>query len=219
MRSLLALSTALGLILPIPRMARAQVAAPPARVGQIALLRGSVSFSGAGTGGWAAAQLNYPVIAGDALYTQPGAEAAIALDWSRITLAGRTEFAVSSLDERTLRATESQGEIYLDLRYLPRGDRFVIATPRGTVTISRDGRYDIIAGDQNSPTEVTALSGLATVNGQDVALTVRQGETAVLDGADPVSASLGGARRDAFMDRMERAYLPARPAYAPPVVD
>ncbi len=231
MRYILAFSAATGVALAaINAAAQSADSAPPARVGQIALLRGGVSFNAQGSdsqaadgqaaenqgsGGWAAAQLNYPVTTGDALYTQPDAEAAIAVDWSRITLSGGTEFAITVLDDRTLQATEAQGEIYLDLRYLPQGDQFNITTPRGTVTIARGGRYDIIAGDQNTPTQVTVLAGSASVNGQNVAISVGQGETAALNGDNPVTASLGGARSDRFMASLARAAVQPPPSYVP----
>ena len=199
--------------------------APPSRVGQIALLRGGVSFNAQGvgtegtdnqgTGGWTAAQLNYPVTTGDTLYTQPDAAAAIAVDWSRITLAGGTEFAVTTLSNRTLQATEAQGEVYLDLRYLPRGDQFIITTPRGTVTIAHGGRYDIIAGDQATPTRITVIAGFASVTGQNVAVSVGPGETAALNGANPVTVSLGGAHVDRFMASLRREAAQAPPSYVP----
>jgi hypothetical protein len=202
--------------------------APPSRVGQVALLRGGVSFNAQGaketgeqgtgeqgTGGWTAAQLNYPVTTGDTLYTQPDAEAAIAVDWSQITLSGGTEFAVTSLGNRTVQATEAQGEVYLDLRYLPKGNQFIITTPRGTVTIGRGGRYDIIAGDQNTPTRITVMAGFASVNGQNVAVSVGPGEAAVLNGDNPVTVSLGGAQSDRFMARLRRAAVQAPPSYVP----
>ncbi|HEX7390723.1 MAG TPA: DUF6600 domain-containing protein [Acidiphilium sp.] len=219
-RFILAFSTAIGLALPALRTARAQTeTAPPDRVGQIAAIDGPVSFDGSATGGWTQAALNYPVISGDALYTQPNAQAAIAIDWSRVTLAGGTEFQVTSIDPNTVQAALSQGEVFLDLRDLAPGASYVVTTPRGAVTITRNGRYDILAGDQNDPTMVTVINGAAVMQGQDVSLDIGPGETATLSGANPVNASLGGAQRDPFTMRMLEVRQAPPPAYIPPVVN
>lgn len=219
-RFVLAFTTAIGLILPALQAAHAQTAsAPPGRVGQIAQLNGSVSFDGSATGGWTQAALNYPVTGGDALYTQPNAQAAIAIDWSRITLNGATELQVTSIGPRTVEAALPQGEAFLDLRYLAPGASYVITTPRGTVNITRNGRYDILAGDQNTPTMVTVINGAAQLQGQDVSLNIGPGETATLQGANPVTAALGGAERDPFTMRMMAVRYAAPPSYVPPVVD
>ncbi|MDD2878250.1 MAG: hypothetical protein PHT60_08725 [Acidiphilium sp.] len=220
-RLALALTTALGTILPAIPTAQAQDAssAPPERVGQIALVQGSVSFDTNGASQWTAAALNYPVTSGDALYTQPDAEAAVAIDWSRITLNDATELQITNIGPHTVDAALSQGEAYLDLRYLAPGDSYAITTPRGTVNITQNGRYDILAGDQNAPTMVTVIDGAAQLQGQDVSLDIASGETATLQGADPVNASLGAGQRDPFVDRMLAVHYTAAPSYVPPVVN
>ena len=91
-RRLLAGTTALSMLLPaISASAQDDTSTPPTRAGQIAQISGGGSFEGSGSGGWAAAQLNYPVSGDDSIYTQPTGQAAIALDSSRIALAGDDE--------------------------------------------------------------------------------------------------------------------------------
>ncbi|HQU01128.1 MAG TPA: hypothetical protein PLI12_01625 [Acetobacteraceae bacterium] len=219
-RLFLALTTAL--VTAAGPFARAQEAdnapAPPSRVGQIAQVQGGVSFNGGGTDGWTAASLDSPVSTGDSLYTQPDASTNMTVDSSRIALAGGTELQITQLDDSTLAATESQGEAWLDLRYLQAGQQFIIATPRGNVTITRAGRYDLIAGDANTPTQVTVLYGAASIANSDEQLNIAAGQTATLSGSAPVSASVGGAIRDGFIDQQIAAAEPAPPSYAPPAV-
>ncbi|HQT86588.1 MAG: hypothetical protein B7Z58_16040 [Acidiphilium sp. 37-64-53] len=221
-RVVLALTTAIGTVLQGVPLAQAQDAAtatPPERVGQIALVQGSVSFDSAGASQWSAAALNYPVTSGDALYTQPGAEAAVAIDWSRMTLNEATELQVTTIGPQVVDAALSQGEVYVDVRNLAPGASYAITTPRGTVTIARDGQYDIVAGDQTAPTTVTVISGAAQLQGQNVSLDIAPGETATLQGADPVTAALGAGQRDPFVVRLLAVRYAPAPAYVPPVVN
>ena len=221
LRRMLAVTTALSVAAPyLPAQAQdAGAAAPPARVGAIATINGGVSYNGAGSNNqWIAATPNYPLSAGDAVFTQAGAQAGLALDDSRITLAASTELQVTGLNASTLAATESQGEVFLAVNYLAPGQRYVITTPRGAVTISQNGNYDIAAGDQNDPTVVTVLAGAASVSAPGLTLQVAAGQAGVLSGADQTIAQLGTAQRDAFTDQMLAEIPPPPPDYAPPVV-
>jgi hypothetical protein len=220
MRRMLTLTTALSMALPaLPPPASAQEAAPPARVGQIAALTGSVSFNGAGSGGWAAASLNYPVSDGDSLYTQNNAQAAIALDASKITLAGNTELQITRLDQNSLAATESQGEVFLAVNDLQPGQSFSIATPRGTASINQNGEYDLAAGDTSAPTIITVFQGAATITAPGATLQVPPGQAGVLSGTDQTTAQLGQAEPDAFATAMLAQAAPPPPPYVPPVAE
>jgi hypothetical protein len=221
-KQMLAVTTAFSLGLPIlPAAAQddTSTATPPARVGEIAAVTGSVNFNGAGSNGqWVAATANYPLTTGDSVFTQPDAQATLAVDSSQLTLSGNTELQVTSLDNNTLAATASQGETFLAINYLQPGQSFDITTPRGTVTISQNGNYDIAAGDTNDPTVVTVLAGAATVTDPGATLQVAAGQEAVLTGTDQTTAQLGDAQRDAFINAMLAEQAPPPPAYAPPVV-
>jgi hypothetical protein len=218
-RRLLAATTALAIVLP-PWLAVAQddAATPAARVGDIAGISGDVSFSGAGTGGWAQAEPNYPVSSGDVVYTQPDGQAVLALDASTITLAGSTELQINGLTDSTLGATAAQGEVFLDIENLPPGETYSIATPRGTATIAQDGKYDIAAGDQATPTVVSVFAGAATVTAAGATVEITAGQAAALTGTDQIAASLGQAQPDAFAQAALARAVPPPPEDAPPVV-
>jgi hypothetical protein len=220
LRRMLTLTTAVSMALPVlPPPALAQEAAPPARVGQIAAITGSVSFNGSGSGGWAAASLNYPVADGDSLYTQNNAQAAIALDASKITLAGNTELQITQLDENDFAATASQGEVFLAVNNLQPGQNFTIATPRGTASITQNGAYDFSAGDTSSPTVITVFRGAATITAPGATLNVPQGQAGVLSGTDQTTAQLGQAEPDSFASAMLAQAAPPPPPYVPPVAE
>ncbi|BAJ82310.1 hypothetical protein ACMV_29630 [Acidiphilium multivorum AIU301] len=198
--------------------ARAQAnGAPPARVGQIARIEGAVSFARAG-GEWEPATPNYPLIGGDTLYAEPGAEAALTFGWSRITLAGGTEFGIAALGEDSATLDVPRGEAFLDLRYLAPGETWRIRTPRGVVTIGQDGRYAISAGDAAAPTRIGVIDGAAEVTGDGGSLRLGPGETARLAGATPVRAMRGPLETDPFIERMLAEAAPPAPPGAPAVV-
>ncbi len=219
LRRILSLTTAIGMVLPSLQPALAQEAAPPARVGQIAAISGSVSFNGSGSGGWAAASLNYPVSDGDSLYTQDAAQATIALDASKITLAGNTELQITQLDQNDFAATESQGEVFLSVTDLQPGQSFTVTTPRGTASITQNGEYDLAAGDTGAPSVITVFQGAATVTAPGATLQVPPGQAAVLSGTDQTTAQLGQAEPDAFANAMLAQAAPPPPPYVPPVAE
>jgi hypothetical protein len=216
-RALLSFTTSLSLILPLTAQAQ-DAGSPPSRVGQIAYISGQVSFNGSGSGGWAQAALNYPVAVGDSLYTQDGAQAVIALNASKISLNSDTELQITQLDDSAMAATASQGETYFAIDDLEPGQTFAISTPRGTVTISQDGQYDVIAGDANTPTIITALSGAASVTAPGVAVQVQPGQEAVLSGDSQTTAQLGQAQPDEFARHLYAQNTAPPPSYAPPIV-
>ncbi|HUZ64318.1 MAG TPA: DUF6600 domain-containing protein [Acetobacteraceae bacterium] len=206
-----------------PPAAPAQPAAgdPPARVGWLTQLSGTVSFHASGQNQWVPATPNYPVSTGDAVWTQPNSGASVIVDASRVALAGTTELDVTQLDTQTMSATLSQGEAYLQVRDLQQGQSFVIQTPRGTAQIATPGRYEINAGDTSTPTTITVLDGAVQWSAPNTVLQVAAGQTAVLQGQDPVTASIGPAQNDAFLAQMvaQAAPPPAPAAVAlPPVV-
>ena len=187
----------------------------PTRVGQITAVSGSVSYNGAGSGGqWIAATPNYPVTNGDALFTQAGAEAAIVLDASRLTLGANTELQITALDDTHFTATESQGEVFLSLSDLQPGQIFTVNTPRGAVTMAQDGAYDIAAGDAETPTIVAVLAGAASAG----PLHIAAGQEGVLSGTSQTMAQLEPLQRDAFEDHVMAEMMPPPPPYAPPPV-
>lgn len=213
-RRLATVTTALCLTLPV--LARAQDAStPPARVGQLANIHGNVSFNGAGSNGqWVDASQNYPVTVGDSLFTQSGAQAALVLGSSRLSLAPDTELQVTQLDDTDFTATLSQGEVFLNLTDLQQGQNFTVNTPRGNIQIGQNGEYDINSGDANAPTTIAVLSGSAAAANTPIPA----GEEASLSGTNPVSIGFGQIQRDQFIDQSLAELSPPPPPYAPPVV-
>ena len=155
---------------------------------------------------------NYPITAGDSLFTQGSGEASIAVDSSRVTLAPNTELQVTQLDDSDFTATESQGEVFLNLTALRQGQDFNINTPRGEVSMATPGQYEILAGDANNPAVVNVFSGEATAGGEPI----YAGQAAYLSGGGQPEVTQ--AQRDEFADHVMAELAPPPPPYAPPAV-
>ena len=192
-----------------PLAAGQQDVSPPARVGAITLLTGTVSFHAAGADSWDPAILNYPITAGTGVWTQPGAETRIDVSDTHIILSGSTELEVSTLDERNLVASLSQGEAYVRIRSLLPDETYTLITPRGAVSIAKPGRYVIVAGDTAMPTLVTVLEGAATLSeGADAQLGA--GQAAQITGDQvPFQLQVIAATRDAFVSQVLAMERPA----------
>jgi hypothetical protein len=169
---------------------------PPSRVGRLAVMDGTVSFHTADQTTWGAATPNYPITSGNALWADNGAHAGIQLGANDINLGSQSELDIDRLDDQTFQASLPQGSVYLNLRGLNPGDQYQIATPRGTVSITQPGRYEISSGDQTHPGLVTVLEGAAQVNGDNINLPVAAGQSGVLSDngqGGPVQATLAQA--------------------------
>ena len=165
-------------------------ATPPARVGRLAALQGTVSFHAAGSDGWVAAVQNYPVTSGDGVFAQSGGHAELDVGTDMVELDGGSELDVATLDDQQFVASEPQGRVFLAIGPQAPGAVNTIATPRGTVQIAGQGDYEIVAGDSASPTTVTVVQGSATVTASGLSLTIPAGQTAVVTGADQLSGQL-----------------------------
>jgi hypothetical protein len=195
---------------------------PPARVGRLALVTGTVSFHTAVDTDWSPATLNYPVSAGNSFWTQPDAEADLELGGTRIAMAPSTEVDLNTLDDTGTNATLPQGETYINVRALQPNEMVTLQTPRGVVTIAAPGQYDVIAGDTTNPTVVTAMTGAAQIAGTGFTLSVNPNQAATITGADTFQGSVGPATQDAFVVAMLARDRPPPPppnsAPPPPVI-
>src|SRR4029077_17199642 len=133
---------------------------------------------------WNPATLNYPVVQGNAFWTEPNARAVIEVSASRIAMARGTELDVTPLTEPAFQATEPQGELYLRVRAATPDETYAVQTPRGLVTLTSPGRYDVVAGDTQSPTTVTVIEGTAHVEGPGVSLDIGANQMASVIGSD-----------------------------------
>ena len=181
-----------------PASAQSAAGDPPGRVGRLAQMTGTVSFHTSDESQWEAATLNYPITSGNSLWTEPQAHAAVDVGGSRIYLDSSTELDIGTLNEQAFVASLPQGAVFVRLSNPASDGSFEIDTPRGAVTLSQPGHYEIIAGDSTHPTTVSSLDGTAQVAGPGINLDVPAGQSAFLTGQDPVTATRGAAQQDEF---------------------
>lgn len=175
---------------------------PPARVGRVARISGTVSFHGVDVDQWQPATLNYPVTSGNAFWTPPGGSADIDLGGARVRLSQSSEFDVDVLDDQRIAATVLQGHIALDLRALPQGESVTLRTPRGTVSLLQAGRYAVVVGDTEHSTVVTVAEGAADIEGPGVSLQLSAHQAGELRGIGPFSGTVVAESPDALVSAL-----------------
>jgi hypothetical protein len=212
-RSITALLAAVaGLIgLAVPALAD-----PPARVGRLSEIAGTVSFHDSGDEQWSPATLNYPVTAGNSFWTEPGAQAEIHVGSTALHLDSSTELDITALDDQRFDATVPQGTINIRVLRFNNGDGYNIATPRGTVSLASPGTYRIVAGTASDPTRVAVLEGAAQISDPNDTISLTRGEEAVLTGTDRIDYQITEAQPTPFdnasLARERREEAASRPA-------
>src|ERR1700760_2460187 len=179
-----------------------QTADPPQRVGRLAQITGTVSFHTQDEDQWNPATLNYPVVQGNAFWTEPNARAVIEVSASRVAMAPGTELTVGTLTDTAFQAVEPQGELYLRVRAATPDESYAVQTPRGLVTLQSPGRCGVVAGDTQNPTLITVVEGAAHVEGPGMTLDVGANQTANITGGDRFEGQVGPAQRDPFLTAM-----------------
>ena len=214
--------TAGGGALAQPAADTAGLSDPPARVGRMARLLGTVSFRGVEQPEWQAAAMNYPVTSGNSFWTEPSSAAEVDIGPARLALDQSTQFDIETLDDHALQATQAQGATFLRVRAMEAGDIYRITTPRGAVVITQPGAYGIIAGDRDHPTFVTVVEGAARIDSTSASLTLGPRQTGRIEGEDRFAVSVGPAIMDPFVTArlaQERALVrPVAARMAPPPI-
>jgi hypothetical protein len=184
-------------------VAPAAGATPPARVGRLSAITGTVSFHPAAGTGWQAATLNYPVAAGDAVFAEQGSHAEIEVGNDLAALDGGTELDMATLDEQHLVLSEPQGRLFLVLGPQALDAINSVATPRGLIQLSGQGVVEIVAGDTATPTTVAVVQGATQITATGLQLQVAAGQTATITGTDTLSGHVvASGPPDPFLSAM-----------------
>ena len=160
------LFVALVLALVLPVLA---IADPPSLVGRLNLVEGGVSFRPGSLDEWAPAVLNYPLTAGDHLWTDQGSRAELHVGSTAIRLDAGTEISFLNLDEQTVQLGVSEGRLNVRLRRLDPGDAFEIDTPNCVVTLQAIGQLQHLrAGRRRYGSDGVAGKAEVTASGNDL---------------------------------------------------
>jgi hypothetical protein len=153
----------------------AAAADPPDRVGRLNFIANGVSFQPADTSGWASATLNYPLTAGDSLWTDSASRAEVHVGSTAIRLGPASELSFLELDDRRVQISLPRGLMNVRLRQQDPGESFQIDTPTMSVLILGPGSYRVEVrewGDTQATVNEGAMQAL--VAGQSYSIRARQ---------------------------------------------
>ncbi|HYA96611.1 MAG TPA: DUF6600 domain-containing protein [Methylomirabilota bacterium] len=166
---------------------------PPARVGRLGYLRGSVSFQPAGSDDWGAAEINRPITIGDKLWSDQDSLAEISLGSAAIRLSSNTAFTILNLDDNVTQISVSEGTVNIHLRRLDPDDSFEVDTPNIAFSLLRPGDYRVEVNENGDASYVTVRGGEGEVTGGGQAFAVRAGQTATITGTDQLDSEVDDA--------------------------
>ncbi len=172
---------------------------PPARVGRVSLVSGTLAFYGPGDTDWSSAKVNLPVAAGAWLMTDPQSRAEMRVGADSINLSNDTQLNFAELRDQVMQIGLTQGRIDLHLRRLKKDQRAQIDVPRGGLWLLQPGVYDIDSGHPDQPTRITVFEGSARFAGGGIDTLVNAGEMLVVSGSDTLSAAVERAAPDEFV--------------------
>ena len=156
---------------------------PPARVGRLAFIQGTVSFHDNDQSDWTPAVTNTPLTSGDALWTEPNARSEVSIAGTRVRMDSGTQLDMLAIDDTQTRMQIDRGRLDIKTFTYDAQQPYEILTPRGTITLQQQGDYYVEAGSTQDPTRLGVRSGAAQIqapNGQ--VLAVRAGEVGEIAG-------------------------------------
>ena len=178
--------------------AQSQPADPPARVGRVSAIEGSVQQRTPDDTDWTQANLNYPVSTGFAIAPQEGGRAELQVGSMALRVGPASELDVNNLGDRDASLTLVQGELNLRVGRFDTGERIEIVTPRGVMEILAAGEYHIDAGTTESPTRVEVFNGQAELQRDGGNTALASGQAALISADDAQSLTMASVEPDAL---------------------
>ncbi len=166
---------------------------PPARVGRLNYMTGSVSFRPAGSDEWAPAVPNRPLTTGDRLWADNDSRAEVHVGSAAVRINSQTELDFTSVDDNTLQMRLAQGSMTIRVRNLDNGQVYEIDTPNGAVSIGQAGEYRVDVGADGATTSVSVWSGNAAVTSAGSSFSVNAHQQASISGTESPTYNLTDA--------------------------
>ncbi len=178
--------------------AQAQSADPPARVGRVSLVDGSVSLYPVGDSAWTDATVNYPVTSGDAFWADTGARAEIELGPSVVRMAAQTAVVFGEISDTVTQLRVDQGSVDIRVRELADNDVYEVDTPAGVISLTDQGQYRVDVTPDGKRATVTVRAGEADVTAGGQTLPVATGASALLTDANQPAVTTETLPEDEF---------------------
>ena len=163
---------------------------PPARVGRLNLIKGTVSVRPAGVEDWTPAELNRIVTTGDGLWTDESSRAEVHVGSTALRFGPQTAFDFVNVDDETLQGSLAQGRMSLRIRHLGEGQAYEVDTPNGAISLTGEGHYRIEVGGDGNQSKLFVWSGGAEVMAAGSSFQVHERQLATLTGTEPPSFDL-----------------------------
>ena len=179
----------LALPLLLPATLLADAGDPPARVARLSSIKGTVSLLPSGANDWSQASRNYPLTAGDRIYTDQDSQAELDIGSAAVRAGATTDLTLANLTDQFLQFGLGQGVIRVRVYDLPNGDSIEVDTPNGALTLLLPGDYRVETFPSNNTTLVTVTNGGLDVSGGDLSQRVESGQAVKLIGTDPIAVS------------------------------
>jgi DNA segregation ATPase FtsK/SpoIIIE-like protein len=173
---------------------------PPARVGRVSLIEGTLAYYGPGDAEWSAAKVNLPAATGGWFATDPQSRAQLRAGANSLNLANDSQLNIVDLAENFVQLALAQGRIDLNLRRAAwrKNEVVEVDMARGGVWLLEPGTYKVEAGGADQPTRVVVFEGSARFAGGGLDRVVKAGEALLLTGADTLTATVEPAAPDEF---------------------
>ena len=169
---------------------------PPGRVGRLSLIEGQVTLRIVASGESMPATLNWPIIGGAAISTEPGARAEVRIGSTAIRLDGATDLEFVEVDDETIGLRLDHGAVAVRVRDRESAKGLGLETPEARVAIGNAGRYRFDV--DNDTTAVIAFQGSLQVDAAGTVVALHSGKRAEVGPAGGVR--VGEAVVDQFDD-------------------
>ena len=162
---------------------------PPARVGRLSYIGGSVSFEPAGTHNWAAAELNRPVTIGDRIWTDWDSRAEIQIGDAVVRLGSRSGFSFLNLDAQTAQMQLTAGTMIVHVRTLSPGEQDEVDTPNLALSLEEPGTYQVHVNAAGDLTVVEVIRGAALASGGGQTFQIAAQQSAAFRGSTALNVA------------------------------
>ena len=173
-------------VLGVAALGAAAWADPPARVGRLSYLDGSVTLNSG------PATLNYPLTTGNQLSTAAQSRAEVQIGSAAVQLASDTGLTFETLDDQAVQIRLDKGRVSIQLRRLGPDQSFEIDTPTASISLTAPGQYRVDQ-DESGGAVVITREGDAQVTGGQSAFHVGPGQKADIPASGPDAYQISSA--------------------------
>jgi hypothetical protein len=176
-------------------MAGAALADPPARVGRLSYLQGTVDFRADYDADSMPAQPNWPLTAHNVIATGSDGRAELRVGSTVLRLDADSELEIAALDDAMFRLRLLQGSLNGRLRNPQKLDGFELDTAQGRLSLSAPSQFHVDAGRTPGSTVLSLFSGAGRFDDAQSTLTLVAGQRALIRRG---SMQVGSASRSDF---------------------